>query len=684
MRSDTVVGLPVLHGQHLHLSNQYRVSRATVRLRYHRATSCQSSRDEGEQITLESRFKLALALVSAILATLSIAKVVSAQWPTTCVELNDIVEVSLGNHHNVGIYERVFGDDAEEACRSEHRDDARSLFAWALPAETPAITPAGEKVLTILYWQAPSLPTPYLSSGFKDRDASAVTLEPLASYAPDGQIVPKLAVLVPTLENGGVSPDLMSITWKLKEGLKWSDGGGVTADDVVFTWRYCVDEGTGCVRAGAFTGIESVESLDSRTVKINFEAPTSYPYSAFVGAGSPVISSRQFAGCIGEAAVTCTAQNTSPLGTGPYRIISFKESDEAVYERNPFYRGEPAYFDRVVITGGGDAVTAARAVLEIGEADYAWNVQVVPEMLAKMEAAGRGKVAYAFGSLVERIVVNHTNPDPALGENRSEYLDGQNPHPFLTFKPIPQAMSLAIDRELISERLYGFAAEPACNLIAGPPRYVSTANGECLAQDIEGANRLLDEYGVLDTDGDGIREYNGVPLQVTYQTTTNSIRQATQALIRDWWLQIGVDTVLVQHDGGVFFGGDPVVHKEASLRRFFADVQMYTENSGVDPQRYLSGQTCGHIQTRDNNWAGDNNSRSCNPEYDHLYAQLAQARPGPERDALIKQLNDALVQGYSEIPLVNRGIVAAHLNTLQGVRLNGWDSDMWNIAEWRR
>ena len=142
-----------------------------------------------------------------------------------------------------------------------------------------------------------------------------------------------------------------------------------------------------------------------------------------------------------------------------------------------------------------------------------------------------------------------------------------------TFKPIPQAMSLAIDRELISERLYGFAAEPACNLIAGPPRYVSTANGECLAQDIEGANRLLDEYGVLDTDGDGIREYNGVPLQVTYQTTTNSIRQATQALIRDWWLQIGVDTVLVQHDGGVFFGGDPVVHKEASLRRFFADVQ---------------------------------------------------------------------------------------------------------------
>ena len=631
-----------------------------------------------------NRLRLSLALVSAMLGTVAIVAVASAQWPTTCVELNDVVEKSLGNYHNVGIYQRVFGNDAEEVCRNEHQDDARSLFAWANLAETPAVTPADEKVLTILYWQAPSVPSPYLSSGFKDRDASAVTLEPLANYAPDGQIVTKLAVSVPTLENGGVSPDLMSITWKLKENLRWSDGSVMTANDVVFTWRYCVDVNTGCVRAGAFADIESVESLDKHTVKVTFQAPTAYPYSAFVGAGSPVISSRQFAECIGAAAVTCTAENTSPLGTGPYRIISFTEGEGAEYERNPFYRGEPAYFDRVVLKGGGDAVTAARAVLELAEADYAWNIQVVPESLAKLEAAGQGKTVYALGSLVERIVVNHTNPDPELGENRSEYLGGTNSHPFLTFTPIPQAMSMAIDRRLISERLYGFAAEAACNMIAGPPKHVSTANDACLVQDIEGANRLLDENGVLDTDGDGIREYNGVSLRVTYQTTTNFIRQETQALIRDWWQKIGIDTVLVQHDAGVFFGGDPVVHEGASLRRFFADVQMYTEDSGVDPQQYLSGQTCAHIQTRDNNWAGDNNSRWCDPEYEHLYARLAQARPGPERDALIKQLNDALVQSYSEIPLVNRGRVAVHLNTLHGIRLNGWDSDIWNIAEWRR
>ena len=509
-------------------------------------------------------------------------------------------------------------------------------------------------------------------------------MEPLAKYDPDGNLVPALAAQIPTIENGGFSQDLMSITWKLKEGLKWSDGSDMTAEDVVFTWLYCVDEDTGCTAESSFDGIASVLALDNLTVQIAFDAPTPYPYRAFVGAGTPIISRAQFADCIGAAATTCEAQNTAPLGTGPYRITGFKTNEGAVYERNPFYRGPAPYFDRVVLKGGGDAISAARAVMERGEADYAWNTQVEPEILTRMEAAGLGTVVVAFTSLVERIVVNQTNPDPALGDNRSEYLDGQNPHPYLTFKPIRQAMSLAIDRGRIAEDLYGFAAEPTCNLLTGPPIYVSTANDGCLLQDIEGANRLLDDNGVLDTDGDGVREYNGVPLRITYQTSVNAIRQDTQALVRGWWRQIGIETELVQHDASVFFGGDPVDDKEASYRRFFADVQMYASGSGIDPQQSLSGPLCKHIPTKGNNWALGNIARSCNPEYDRLYAQLEQTQIGPEREALVKQLHDMDVQDYYGIPLVNRGFVSAHLNTLKGVRINGWDSEMWNIAEWRR
>ena len=274
-----------------------------------------------------------------------------------------------------------------------------------------------------------------------------------------------------------------------------------------------------------------MEAIDDLTVKITFDAPTPYPYNAFVSAGAPIISKAQFADCVGAAAAGCETENTAPLGTGPYRISGFKTNEEAVYKRNPFYRGNTPYFDRVVLKGGGDAMSAARAVLETGEADYAWNLQIEPDALAKMEATGRGTVVSAFSSLIERIVVNQTNPAPALRENRSEYMNGENPHPFLTFTPIPQAMSMAIDRNIILEQLYGFAGEPICNLVAGPPDYASTANDGCLSQDIEGANRLLEDHDVLDTDGDGIREYNGVPLRITYQTSTNSIRQDTQAFI---------------------------------------------------------------------------------------------------------------------------------------------------------
>ena len=175
-----------------------------------------------------------------------------------------------------------------------------------------------------------------------------------------------------------------------------------------------------------------------------------------------------------------------------------------------------------------------------------------------------------------------------------------------------------------------------------------------------------------------------MPLRIVYQTSTNAVRQETQALVRDWWRQIGIETELVDHDASLFFGGDPVQSPDESYRRFFADVQMYTTGTGIDPQDYLSGLSCEHIQTRENNWGDSNVARACNAEYDAVYAELAGTPLGAEREALVKRLNDIVVQHYYQIPLVNRASLSAHVNTLQGVRMNAWDSELWNIAEWRR
>ena len=295
-----------------------------------------------------------------------------------------------------------------------------------------------------------------------------------------------------------------------------------------------------------------------------------------------------------------------------------------------------------------------------------------------------GTVVSAFAGSVERIILNQTNADPALGADRSEHLDGANPHPFLTFTPIARAMSMAIDRRAIAETLYGFAGAPACNLIVGPPAYVSTANDGCIEQDVEGANALLDDSGVVDSDGDGVREHNGAPLRIVYRTSTNEVRQKTQALVQGWWRQIGVEAELVHHDAAVFFGGDPVADKDTVISRFYADVQMYTTGPDIDPQQYLFGLTCSEIPDAANNWGGSNIPRACDPAFDALVEELSHTPIGPDRAALVKRLNDIRVQGHYEIPLVSRGAVSAHLNTLKGVRINGWDSELWNIGEWRR
>ena len=265
----------------------------------------------------------------------------------------------------------------------------------------------------------------------------------------------------PTIENGGLSEDLLSITWTLKEGLLWSDGSDVTAADVVFTWQYCSNEATGCTASEAFLGIESVEALDDRTIKITFDSPTPYPYNAFVGSGTPIISSVQFADCVGEAAQTCNEQNTAPLGTGPYRIIDFKVNDVAVFERNPHYHGERAHFDKVIFKGGGDAASAARAVLE----NRRGRLRLEPTGGAG-HPARNGSGGTGPGSSpplpTESSAFWSTRPirDPDLGRRAAPSTWAATiSHPFLSFPPIPQAMSMAIDRVVSSPS--SFTGSPA-------------------------------------------------------------------------------------------------------------------------------------------------------------------------------------------------------------------------------
>ena len=546
---------------------------------------------------------------------------------------------------------------------------------------------SGEKAenrhLNILYWQAASIVNPYLSGGTKDIEAASMVLEPLAHYDDDTAMVPILAADIPTLENGGVSEDLRSISWKLKPGIVWSDGTPLTAHDVAFSGAYCLDEQAGCAALASFTDVSSVEALDDHTVKITFDVAKPWPYGPFVGSLTPIIQREQFQDCLGARAQECTEQNFGPIGTGPFKVDEFRANDVINYSANERFRepGKP-WFRTVTLKGGGDAASAARAVLETGEYDYAWNLQVEPEVLAQMVAAGKGQVLMGFGSQVERLMVNQTNDDSSLGERRSLYLDGANPHPFLSDPAVRHALSLAIDRQVLVEAGYGAAGRPTCNVVPAPARYASVSNEACKTPDPAEANRILDDAGWVRGEG-GVRAKDGVRLSILYQTSTNSVRQATQALVKQMWDAIGVETELRNIDGAVFFGADPA--SPDTFQKFFADVEMYTNNfQGTDPEVYMAGWVCDQNPGPHNQWLGTNIPRGCSIEYDGLVEQLSTTPPGEDRERIAKRLNDIIVQNHYMIPLIWRASVSARSNSLAGVRMNPWDSELWNIADWHR
>ena len=579
-------------------------------------------------------------------------------------------------------------DDMTEVASSEaDEEEAAPAEEEAAPAEEEAMaeSTAGQGgELLLLQWQAPSQANVLLSGGTKDALAASLTLEPLARFSPDGVLEPALAEFIPTAGNG-ISDDLTEITWTLTD-VMWSDGTPFTADDVVFTWEYCSDEATGC--SLDLTTVANVEAIDDRNVKITFLEPKPFPYDQFVGYLNPVIQRAQFADCVGAAASSCTDENFAPVGTGPYMVTELRPEDTVTYEYNPMWRGnaqgEP-FFGTVTIKGGGDAEAAARSVLEIGEADYAWNLQVAPEILNPMAAAGNGEVIVSFTANVEHINLNQTD-NRADGDARSNWLDGNNPNPFFYNNPeFARALSLAINRQELVIVGYGDTGIPTCNI--WPVGEQSTNNDWCLTQDLDEANNILDGLGYLDTDGDGVRELpDGTSLEFDYATSTNAVRQSNQDLIKGYWEDIGISVNMKNEDASLFFDG--TCASDACIWKFFFDIEMFTNGSTLpDPASYLGNWRTSEIPTLESSWGGSNMPRISNAELDATWEELnAAAIDDPNRNDLVIRVNDIIsAESGGVIPLISRGSVSAKANSLNTAGpLNGWDSEYWNIQEWTR
>ena len=535
------------------------------------------------------------------------------------------------------------------------------------------------KVLKLLYWQAPTILNPHLSNGSKDVEASRITLEPLASFNNRGELIPFLAAEVPTRENGALSADGKSVTWQLKEGIKWSDGTPFTAADIIFTHQFVTNPQVGAVTAGIYESIDSIEAIDDYTVQINFKEVNPAWFSVFVGQTGTILPKHIFEEYNGANAREAEA-NLMPIGTGPYRVVEFKPGDIVVYKRNPEFPGaDELAFKRIELKGGGDATSAARAVLQTGDADFAYNLQVEAPILRQLEAAGRGKVESTLGGSMERILINQTNPNKATKEGERSSL--KFPHPFLTDTKVRQALFLAVDRDTIAQQLYGVAGQATANFLVAPSEYVSPNTS--YEFNLNKASALLDEAGWRDTNGNSIRDKNGVEMKVLFQTSVNPLRQKTQEVIKQSWQSIGVGVELKSIDASIFFSSDPASND--THEHFYADLQMFTrEINNPDPLAYMKTYTCGEIPQKANNWAGRNSARYCNPKYDKLWQQSQVELEPEKRQRIFIQMNDLLVKNAVVIPLIHRADVVGVSNNLLGVDLTPWDTRTWNIMNWHR
>src|SRR5215831_829097 len=535
----------------------------------------------------------------------------------------------------------------------------------------------GNGLLKTLWWQAPTLLNPHFATGTKDQDAARIFYEPLAAFDPDGNVVPVLAAQLPSVDNGGVARDGTSVIWNLKKNVLWHDGKPFTADDVVFNWEYAADPATSAWTLASYREIDRVDKLDTHTVKVVFKRPTPFWADAFCGARGMIIPKHVFEPFKGGKSREAPA-NLRPVGTGAYRFVEFKPGDTVRGEINPAYHvPNRPFFDTIEMKGGGDAASAARAVIQTGEYDYGWNIQVEDDILKRLEQGGKGRVYIALAGDIEHIQLNNTDPWTEVDGERSSI---KSKHPFLTDPAVRQALNLLVDRGSIQEQLYGRQGQSTANFLNAPSKFSSKNNKWEL--NIEKANQILESAG-WKKGSDGVRAKDGKKLKMVYQTSINAVRQKTQAIVKQAAAKAGIEIEIKSVVASVFFASDPA--NWDTYPHFAADLQMYTTTmTHPDPQRVMDQFTSWEVASKDNKWLGRNPTRWRNEEYDRLW-KSAEAEMDPvKRAAAFIKMNDLLIQNVVVIPVIWRSKVSALSNRLKDTDISAWDSDFATLATWYR
>jgi peptide/nickel transport system substrate-binding protein len=541
-----------------------------------------------------------------------------------------------------------------------------ALLASCAPGETQPIASQAPRAggTLILAWQQPETLHPFYSTGTQTNAVVyRVAVEGLVGLAPDGAPRAVLATEIPTTANGAVRLDPaggMSVRWTVRPGIRWSDGAPLTSADVRFTWRAVMTDPRVASREG-YDQMADVETPDELTAIVRYRSID----VAFATRFDALLPRHLLDG---SDAAALTAYSRAPLGTGPFRITEFVSADHVTAERNPSYRvtGRP-YLDRIFFRFVS-SVDAAKAQLRAGEVDAALSLNEADA--AELEREPEIRIASAISPSVETLAFDFARTgDPTA------------PHPVLGDAAMRRALLLATPKERIVERLLLGRTRPGTSEL--PIGWAAPARLAQDSYDPDRAKRLLDGAGWV-AGADGIRAKDGTRAAIRVVSTTgNRLREQIEQVLVDEWRAIGVELSIRNVPNATLTGS----WQSGGLRKK-GDFDVLLAQAGLgpgstDPQSYLAQRhRCDAIPRAENDGAGANYERFCDPRVDALLDEAGRTLDAERRRALYASVLGTLNEQVVAIWLYDRGRFDAFRSRVAGYAGNAWEVTTWNAEDW--
>jgi len=511
------------------------------------------------------------------------------------------------------------------------------------PSPSPAkLQPGGQLIYGSMV--EPNTLNPLLSDLLATAEVGSLIFNGLVKVNDKGEWLADLASDVPTLQNGGVSPDGLTVTYRLRPGVAWHDGTPLTSADVRFTWELIMNRKANVVSREGYDRISAVDTPDALTVVVRFRQY----YAPFLTLFTTILPRHLLANV---EDINKAAFNRAPVGTGPFRFKEWRLAEAIVLEANPaYFRGRPN-LDGIlyrVIPDGNIMLTQLKA----GEVDIVSNVGMA--YLDQVKAVSGVRAVMTPNMIWEHLDFNLDN---ALFQDAK----------------VRQAIALALDRQGIIAGVVKGAASPA----VGDQSPLSWAYNPALrapARDVAAAKELLAQAG-FKQGPDGVFAKAGRRLSFNLVTTAgNKTREAVANAIVQQLKEAGVEATVRLADVPVFFGD------VLRARRF--EAAMFAWVAGLDPDN-ASLWHSRNIPGAGNNYQGQNYAGWRNPEVDSLAEQGARlVDVGARRQAYFR-IQELIVQEAPVIPLYFRSNVDAVRDTVVNYKPNPTQGgNLWNAVEW--